>query len=97
MALTVIYSNQTAYVNKWCISEVNGWSLILLKFAKKQNIAGYLVAMDIETAFDSLDHDFLVTVLNKFGFRSNFMSWIKLLFNIHFVLIIEVVLLHTLT
>ena len=37
--------------------------------------------MDIEKVFDSLDHDFLVTVLNNFGFGSNFISWIKLLLN----------------
>ena len=37
--------------------------------------------MDIEKAFDSLDHDFLVNVLNKFTFGSNFISWIKLLLN----------------
>ena len=34
--------------------------------------------MDIEKAFDCLDHDFLVNVLNKFGFESNFISSIKL-------------------
>ena len=37
--------------------------------------------MDIEKDFDSLDHDLLVIVLNKFGFGSNFISWIKLLLN----------------
>ena len=37
--------------------------------------------MDIEKAFHSLDHDFLVNVLNKFVFGSNFLSWIKLLLN----------------
>ena len=37
--------------------------------------------MDIEKAFDSLDHDFLVNVSNKFVFGSNFISWIKLLLN----------------
>ena len=37
--------------------------------------------MDIEKTFNSLDHDVLVTVLNKFGFGSNFISWIKLLLN----------------
>ena len=37
--------------------------------------------MDIEIAFHSLDHDFLVNVLNKFVFGSNFLRWIKLLLN----------------
>ena len=50
-------------------------------FNKQQNIAGYLVIMDIEKTFDSLDHDFLVTVLNTSGFGSNFINWIKLLLN----------------
>ena len=53
----------------------------IIEVCEKQNIGGYLVTMDIEKAFDSLDHDFLVNVLNKFGFGSNFISWIKLLLN----------------
>ena len=39
------------------------------------------MTMDIEKVFDFLDHDFLVTVSNKFGFGSNFISWIKLFLN----------------
>ena len=53
----------------------------IIEVCKKQNIGGYLVKMDIEKAFDSLDDDFLVNVLNKFSFGSNFISWIKLLLN----------------
>ena len=78
---TVISSNQTAYVNKQCISESGRLTSDIIEVCEKQNIGGYLVTMDIEKAFDSLDHDFLVHVLNKFGFGSNFISWIKLLLN----------------
>ena len=53
----------------------------IIEVYEKQNIGGYSVIMDIKKAFDSLDHDFLVTVLNKFGFGSNFISWIKLPLN----------------
>ena len=35
--------------------------------------------MDIEKAFHSLDHSFLISVLNKTGFRENFIGWIKIL------------------
>ena len=35
--------------------------------------------MDIEKAFDSLDHTFVISVLKKFGFGNNFVSWIETL------------------
>ena len=78
---TIISSNQTAYVNKRCISESGRLISDIIEVCGKKNIGGYLVTMDIEKAFDSLDHGFLVHVLNKFGFGSNFISWIKLLLN----------------
>ena len=36
------------------------------------DIPGYLVAMDTEKASGSLDHNFLSSVLKKFGFGENF-------------------------
>ena len=45
------------------------------------DIPGYLVTMDIEKAFDSLDHNFLLFALKKFGFGENFIHWIKVLLN----------------
>ena len=35
--------------------------------------------MDIEKAFDSLYHTFLISVLKKFGFGTNFVNWIETL------------------
>ena len=43
------------------------------------NKEGFLVTMDIEKAFDSLDHTFVISVLKKFGFGNNFVSWIETL------------------
>ena len=40
---------------------------------------GSLVAMDIEKAFDSLNHDFLILTLEKYGFGKNFILWVKIL------------------
>ena len=37
--------------------------------------------MHIEKAFHTLDHDFLLFVLKKFGFGENFIHWIKVLLN----------------
>ena len=35
--------------------------------------------MDIEKAFDSFDHNFLISALEKYGFGKNFISWVKIL------------------
>ena len=45
------------------------------------DIPGYLITMDIEKAFDSLEHDFLLSVLKRFDFGENFIYWIKVLLN----------------
>ena len=35
--------------------------------------------MDIEKVFDSLDHNFLISSLKKYGFGHNFILWVKIL------------------
>ena len=37
------------------------------------NMEGYLLAIDIEKAFDSVDHYFLLAILKKYGFKKNFL------------------------
>ena len=61
-----------------CISEF--WRLIsdLLKVTEKSKSKGYLVTIDIKKAFDSLDCSFLITTLEKFGFRTNFIDSVKI-------------------
>ena len=46
----------------------------LIDHADKENAA------DIEKAFDSLEHNFLFATLVKFGFGSDFIKWIRVLF-----------------
>merc|ERR1712015_356781 len=38
-----------------------------------------MVMMDVEKAFDSMDHDFLIDVLKVFGFGGNFIDWVKII------------------
>ena len=68
----LISSNQTAYVKNRCISESGRLISDVIEMCDILDISGYLVTMDIEKAFDSLDHDFLLFVLKKFGFGENF-------------------------
>ena len=75
----LISSNETAYVKNRCISESGRLISDVIEMCDILDISGYLVTMDIEKAFDSLDHDFLLFVLKKIGFGENFIHWIKVL------------------
>ena len=76
---TLISSEQTAYVKNRFIGESGRLISDVIELSDWFNIKGFLVTMDIEKAFDSLDHDFLSSVLTKFGFGTNFITWIEYL------------------
>ena len=77
----LLSSNQKAYVKNRCISESGRLISDVIERCDILDIPGYLVTMDIEKAFDSLDHDFLLRILEKIGFGENFIHWIKALLN----------------
>ena len=45
------------------------------------NKEGFLVTTDIEKAFDSVNHHILIAILQKIGFGTEFIEWIKVLLN----------------
>ena len=64
----LISSQQTVYVAQRCINELGRLISDFLSVTQKMKVKGYLVATDIEKAFDSFDHTFLISALEKFGF-----------------------------
>ena len=76
---TLISSQQTAYVTNRFIGESDRLISDIIEISGCSNVTGFLVTMDIEKAFDSLDQSFLISVLKKFGFGKNFIIWIEIL------------------
>ena len=74
----LISSQQTAYVPFRCISESGRLISDVIEMAELLKLRVYLVTIDIEKAFDSLDHTFLEAVLEKSGFGKYFIDWIKI-------------------
>ena len=73
----LISSQQTAY-----LANRSGRLIYdLIDVTKKFKTKDYLVAIDIEKVFDSLEHSFLITTLEKWGFGTNFIDWIKIFLN----------------
>ena len=44
----------------------------IIEITKIRTVGGFLVTMDIEKAFDLLDHNFLISFLGKYGFGQHF-------------------------
>ena len=45
------------------------------------NKEGFLVTVDIEKTFGSVNHLFLIAILGKTDFRNEFIKWVKILLN----------------
>ena len=61
----LIISQQTVYVQNRYIGEAGRLISNILGISDKLSVDGYLITVDIEKAFDSLDHEFLLVVLKK--------------------------------
>ena len=53
----------------------------ILEISNSLALEGFLVTVDIEKAFDSVNHCFLLQILQFFGFGIGFVSWIKTVLN----------------
>ena len=62
---TLIFSKQTADVKNRFIGESGRLISDIIEISGCFNITGFLVTMDIEKAFDSLDRSFLISVLRS--------------------------------
>ena len=74
---SLISFNQTAYVENRFIGESGRLIADILDITETLNLPGFLVTIDIEKAFDSVNHNFLITALEKYGFGKEFIYWIK--------------------
>ena len=77
----LISIQQSAYVPGRHITDAIRSVSDILYYADQNNLDGYLVSVDMEKAFDSVDHTFIISTLRKYGFGPNFIQWIKVLLN----------------
>ena len=76
---SLISKNQSAYVKRIFISKGSRLICDILEISGNLKIKGFLMTPDIEKAFDSVNHLFLITALQKYGFEEDFIKWIQIL------------------
>ncbi|CAC5379785.1 unnamed protein product [Mytilus coruscus] len=52
----------------------------IIDLIEQENFEGYLLKIDQQNAFDRVDHKYLFSVLEKFGFGDKFINWIKIFY-----------------
>ena len=77
----LISSQQAAYVKNRHIGESGRLISDIIEITEIRNIEGFSVTTDIGKTFDSLDRNFLISTLEKYGFGQNFILWVKILLN----------------
>ena len=77
----MISTNQKAYVTNRFLREGGRLISDILEMKENLNMEGYLLTVDIEKAFDTVDHYFLLAILEKYGFKKNFLRRIETLLN----------------
>ena len=76
---SLISQNQTAYVKGRFITEGGRLISDFLEISDNLKIKGFLMTLDIEKAFNSVNHLFLITALEKYGFKEDFIKWMQIL------------------
>lgn len=79
----LLSTGQTAGLkNKSCIDNLKDIRRILTKSCENKRFKGCLVSIDLNKAFDRVDHNYLWKVLYKFGFPQSFIQCIKDIYKI---------------
>ncbi len=76
----IIETNQAYGVKGKDIADVTSSIRDIVGYIKEEEKSAYVISMDFEKAFDRVEHGFLFAVLKEFGFGSNFIKWISVLY-----------------
>ena len=76
---SLISDNQSAYVDGRLITEGGRLTADVLQTIDMLKLNGMLVTIDIQKVFDSVNHQFLILALKRYGFGKMFIKWVKAL------------------
>ena len=78
---TLIHPDQSGFLKGRNISHNIRLILDIIEYTQTNEVPGAIILLDIEKAFDSVDHNFLFQTLKQFNFGDKFIGWIKTLYS----------------
>ncbi len=77
----IIHEDQSGYIKGRYIGSNARLIEDYFEHCQNFNIPGILLLLDFEKAFDSVEWNFMISVLEKFNFGKGFINWVKILYN----------------
>ena len=76
----IINTDQKGYVKNRYIGLNIRQIQDIIDYADTFKVDGAILFLDFSKAFDSLEWNFMIETLKKFGFKNNFLSWVKIMY-----------------
>ena len=77
---SIIDTDQVGYLKKRFIGENVRIIFDIIKYAHITQQESYIIQIDYEKAFDSIEWNFLIDTLKAFNFGEKFIDWVKILY-----------------
>ena len=77
----IINPDQTRYVKNCYIGENVRLILDIMSYTEEKNLPGIVLFIDFRKAFDTIEWNFLIDILNNFNFRPDIQNWVKIFYN----------------
>ena len=77
----LISADQTGFMSNRYIGDNTRLLYDVMNYLNVNNLPGLLLSIDFEKAFDSLNWNFMIKVLNAYGFGDCVIRWIKTFYN----------------
>ena len=78
---SIINSDQSGFIKGRNIGNNVRLIMDVIDYADTKEIPGAILLLDIEKAFDSVNHEFLLRVLKYFNIGDNFIHWVKMMYS----------------
>ena len=75
----LMFFQQEAYVENKFIGQEGRLISDILEMSESLDLKGFIVSVDIEKAFDSLSHSFLLVCIKKVDIGNDFKKWVEML------------------
>jgi exonuclease III len=77
----LINETQTGYVRNRQVNDNSRYLEELINHYNKEGKIAYLITLDASKAFDSIDHKYLINLLELYGFPKEYIHWISTLYS----------------